>query len=65
MSDKVRFFFFNLNSSFHLMQTGLADSQSVLGEDQQETVELTRPDMTKRGLSDDVKMERGGGVKWL
>lgn len=47
------------------MQTGLADSQSVLGEDQQETVELTRPDMTKRGLSDDVKMERGGGVKWL
>ena len=46
-------------------QTGLADSQSVLGEDQQEIVELTRPDMTKLGLSDDVKMERGGGVKWL
>ena len=46
-------------------QTGLADSQSVLGEDQQKIVELTKPDMTKLGLSDDLKMERGGGVKWL
>jgi len=44
------------------MQTGLADSQGVFGEDQQETVELSRPDRTECGLSDDVKMECGGGV---
>lgn len=44
------------------MQTGLADSQGVFGEDQQETVELSRPDRTECRLSDDVKMECGGGV---
>lgn len=52
----------DLNGSFHLNADRIGRQPSVLGEDQQETAELTRPDRTECGLSDDAKMECGGGV---
>lgn len=47
---------------FNSMQTRLAGSQGVLGEEQQKIVEVTRPDVIDLGLEWGVKMESNGCV---